>query len=75
MKYVILILIGFIIGVNAGKHSMINCLPEEISLAEKGDLLIVNSTKPLEIGFYHECADKTHQTCDENCECDSLGCK
>ena len=75
MKYVILILIGFIIGIKLGSHLILNCLPEEISIAEKGDLLIVNSTKPLEIGFYHECADKTHQTCDENCECDSLGCK
>lgn len=75
MKYIILILIGFIIGIKSGKHSMINCLPEEISLAEKGDLLIVNSTEPLEIGFYHNCADETHQTCDGNCECDGLGCK
>ena len=75
MKHVVLVLIGFIIGVNAGKHSMIDCLPEEISIAEKGDLLIVNSTKPLEIGFYHKCSDKTHQTCDGNCECDGLGCK
>ncbi len=49
--------------------------PEEICLAEKGDLLIVNSIKPLEIGFYHKCADETHQTCDGNCECDGLNCK
>lgn len=75
MKYVILILIGLIIGIKLGSYLILNCLPEEISIAEKGDLLIVNSTEPLEIGFYHECNDKTHQTCDGNCECDSLGCK
>lgn len=75
MKHVVIFLIGFIIGIKLGKDLIISCLPEEISLAEKGDLLIVNSTEPLEIGFYHECNDKTHQTCDGNCECDGLNCK
>ncbi|HMS90791.1 MAG TPA: hypothetical protein PKC87_01095, partial [Candidatus Absconditabacterales bacterium] len=31
--------------------------PEEIFLAEKGDLLIVTSTNPLRLGFYHKCKD------------------
>ena len=49
--------------------------PEEISLAEKGDLLIVTSTNPLRLGFYHKCKDTTHNSCDGKCSCDGLNCK
>lgn len=24
---------------------------------------------------HHECVDKTHKTCDGECECDGLGCQ
>ncbi len=49
--------------------------PEEICLAEKGDLLIVTSTNPLRLGFYHKCTDTTHNSCDGKCSCDGLDCK
>lgn len=49
--------------------------PEEIFLAEKGDLLIVTNTNPLRLGFYHKCKDTTHNSCDGKCSCDGLDCK
>lgn len=49
--------------------------PEEILLAEKGDLLIVTNTNPLRLGFYHKCKDTTHNSCDGKCSCDGLDCK
>jgi hypothetical protein len=49
--------------------------PEEIFLAEKGNLLIVTSTNPLRLGFYHKCKDTTHNSCDGKCSCDGLDCK
>ena len=53
----------------------IKTYPEEIFLAEKGDLLIVTGTNPLRLGFYHKCKDTTHNSCDGKCSCDGLDCK
>lgn len=75
MKYILSILIGLIIGIKLGSHLILNCLPEEISIAEKGNLLIVTNTNPLRLGFYHKCKDTTHNSCDGKCSCDGLDCK
>lgn len=33
------------------------------------------ATETFPIPETHSCTDSTHQTCDENCTCDSLGCE
>jgi|LakMenEpi03Aug12_release.lakeMendotaPanAssembly.Ray.scaffolds.fasta_scaffold79681_7 hypothetical protein len=63
---------------NSTMNNMVVDLPEEIAHIEDDDLLTgkwVGNT--LHIGFYHshECIDKTHKTCDGECECDGLACQ
>lgn len=68
-------LIGVLICYFLFKMQERQTFPEEIFLAEKGNLLIVTSTNPLKLGFYHKCKDTTHNSCDGKCSCDGLDCK
>ena len=68
-------ILGFLACFSSHEIDKRKTYPEEISLAEKGDLLIVTSTNPLRLGFYHKCKDATHNSCDGKCSCDGLDCK
>ena len=68
-------ILGFLVCFSTHEIDKRKTYPEEICLAEKGDLLIVTSTNPLRLGFYHKCIDATHNSCDGKCSCDGLDCK
>lgn len=85
MRSIILIMIFYTIVVcilfihyTPSKKNINISLPEEIQLADKGDMLFIErkTEDTIYIGFYnHNCIDSTHIKCDEECECDGLGCK